>query len=198
MTFFWFWHWNFPSWFYLFILLQGAQVAPPGGRQRNFSSVPHAADWRLMFYWQISGSSMMMETISDRGTRTRRYAINPLGHKWTHHNITYRWVRPETPEQVSRKQTVSLLKEAELQAAFQAMLRAEQARWPAASSSSRIIKFPNTLNKEDTRKAISIAFTKWSDVSPLTFTEVTNGSATADITIGTSQRKDPNKLPRLL
>lgn len=71
---------------------------------------------------------MMMETISDRGTRTRRYAINPLGHKWTHHNITYRWVRPETPEQVSRKQTVSLLKEAELQAACQAMLRAKQAR----------------------------------------------------------------------
>ncbi|XP_014894591.1 matrix metallopeptidase 23bb isoform X2 [Poecilia latipinna] len=91
----------------------------------------------LVMMMKISGSSMMKETISDRGIRTRRYAINPLGHKWTHHNITY-----------------------------------------------RIIKFPNTLNKEDTRKAISIAFTKWSDVSPLTFTEVTNGSATADITIG--------------
>jgi len=50
----------------------------------------------------------------------------------------------------------------------------------------RIIKFPNTLNVEDTRKAISIAFNKWSDVSPLTFTEVTNGNATTDITIGMS------------
>lgn len=52
----------------------------------------------------------------------------------------------------------------------------------------RIIKFPNTLNVEDTRKAISIAFTKWSDVSPLTFTEVTDSNATTDITIGTSKR----------
>uniref|UniRef100_A0A4W6DBZ2 Matrix metallopeptidase 23bb n=1 Tax=Lates calcarifer TaxID=8187 RepID=A0A4W6DBZ2_LATCA len=72
-----------------------------------------------------------------REQENKRYAINPLGHKWTHHNITYR--------------------------------------------------FPNTLNVEDTRKAISIAFTKWSDVSPLTFTEVTDGNATVDITIGMSQ-----------
>ncbi|XP_077961239.1 matrix metallopeptidase 23bb isoform X2 [Gasterosteus aculeatus] len=72
-----------------------------------------------------------------RGTRTRRYAINPLGHKWTHHNISY-----------------------------------------------RITAFPNTLNVEDTRKAISIAFTKWSDVSPLTFSEIRDSNATADITIG--------------
>uniref|UniRef100_A0A8C6SHD2 Matrix metallopeptidase 23bb n=1 Tax=Neogobius melanostomus TaxID=47308 RepID=A0A8C6SHD2_9GOBI len=68
--------------------------------------------------------------------RNRRYAINPLGHKWDHHNLTY-----------------------------------------------RIVAFPNTLNRDDTRKALSIAFTKWSDVSPLTFTEVT-ANATADITIG--------------
>ncbi|KAE8294766.1 Matrix metalloproteinase-23, partial [Larimichthys crocea] len=80
-----------------------------------------------------------VKTSGSRATETRnkRYAINPVGHKWTHHNLTY-----------------------------------------------RIIKFPNTLNVEDTRKAISIAFTKWSDVSPLTFTEITNGNASADITIG--------------
>ncbi|XP_034404400.1 matrix metallopeptidase 23bb [Cyclopterus lumpus] len=89
---------------------------------------------------QMSASSRVTETF--RGTRTRRYAINPLGHKWTHHNISY-----------------------------------------------RIIAFPNTLNVEDTRKAISIAFTKWSDVSPLTFTELTDANSTtnitaADITIG--------------
>lgn len=50
--------------------------------------------------------------------------------------------------------------------------------------SLRILKFPNTLNVDDTRKAISIAFTKWSDVSPLSFTEVADGNASADITIG--------------
>ncbi|CAG02138.1 unnamed protein product, partial [Tetraodon nigroviridis] len=75
--------------------------------------------------------------------RIKRYVINPLGHKWTHHNITY-----------------------------------------------RILKFPNTLNVDDTRKAISIAFTKWSDVSPLTFTEVTDGNTTADIAIG---RRSPSQ-----
>ncbi|XP_037533889.1 matrix metalloproteinase-23-like [Nematolebias whitei] len=48
----------------------------------------------------------------------------------------------------------------------------------------RILKFPNTLNAEDTRKAISIAFAKWSDVSPLSFTEVTDSNTTTDITIG--------------
>ncbi|XP_039899311.1 matrix metallopeptidase 23bb isoform X3 [Simochromis diagramma] len=86
---------------------------------------------------EMSDSSRSMEVFGDRAARSKRYAINPLGHKWTHHNITY-----------------------------------------------RIIKFPNTLNVEDTRKAIGIAFTKWSDVSPLTFTEVTDGNDTADITIG--------------
>lgn len=69
--------------------------------------------------------------------RSKRYVINPLGHKWTHHNITY-----------------------------------------------RILKFPSSLSVEDTRTSISIAFSKWSDVSPLTFTEVTHGNATVDITIG--------------
>lgn len=59
----------------------------------------------------------------------------------------------------------------------------------------RISKFPNTLNVDDTRKAISIAFTKWSDVSPLTFTEVTEGNASADITIGTrsNQKTDTGR-----
>ncbi|XP_073345205.1 matrix metallopeptidase 23bb isoform X3 [Pagrus major] len=94
----------------------------------------------MMVVMKVSGASVRPQTAgSSRVTETRhkRYAINPVGHKWTHHNLTY-----------------------------------------------RIIKFPNTLNVEDTRKAISIAFTKWSDVSPLSFTEVTNGNATADITIG--------------
>ncbi|XP_013884198.1 matrix metallopeptidase 23bb isoform X3 [Austrofundulus limnaeus] len=91
----------------------------------------------MMIVMKTSGSSRTTETFSNRGARTKRYAINPLGQKWTHHNITY-----------------------------------------------RIMKFPNTLNIEDTRKAISIAFTKWSDVSPLSFTEVVDANATADITIG--------------
>ncbi|XP_055501774.1 matrix metallopeptidase 23bb isoform X2 [Leucoraja erinacea] len=68
--------------------------------------------------------------------RRKRYAINPLLHKWDHFNITY-----------------------------------------------KIEKFPSTLNKADTRKAIAIAFVMWSDVSPLTFTELPTHKD-ADITIG--------------
>ncbi|CAB1348467.1 unnamed protein product, partial [Coregonus sp. 'balchen'] len=49
---------------------------------------------------------------------------------------------------------------------------------------TRIVNFPNTLNKDDTRKAISIAFSKWSDVSPLFFAEITNPNKSADIVIG--------------
>ncbi|XP_023992410.1 matrix metalloproteinase-23-like isoform X2 [Salvelinus sp. IW2-2015] len=70
-------------------------------------------------------------------SRSRRYAINPLGHKWKHFNLTY-----------------------------------------------KIVKFPNTLNKDDTRQAISIAFSKWSDVSPLYFAEIKNPNKSADIIIG--------------
>nr|XP_043887501.1 matrix metallopeptidase 23bb [Solea senegalensis] len=90
----------------------------------------------LVMIMKVCGGSRVTDSHTER-PRIKRYAINPVGHKWTHHNITY-----------------------------------------------RIIKFPNTLNADDTRKAISIAFTKWSDVSPLTFCEVTDGNATADITIG--------------
>ena len=53
----------------------------------------------------------------------------------------------------------------------------------------RITKFPNTLNKDDTRKAISIAFTKWSDVSPLSFNEITNPNKSADIIIGKKEHQ---------
>ncbi|MGH0176574.1 UNVERIFIED_CONTAM: hypothetical protein FKN15_008549 [Acipenser sinensis] len=50
----------------------------------------------------------------------------------------------------------------------------------------RISKFPNTLNKDDTRKAIGIAFRMWSDVSPLGFTELPPESQT-DIDIGVNE-----------
>ncbi|XP_071058701.1 matrix metalloproteinase-23-like [Pseudochaenichthys georgianus] len=79
-------------------------------------------------------SGRCSEPVSSRGTRIRRYAINPLGHRWTHHNLTY-----------------------------------------------SIVQFPSSLSPEDTRKGLSVAFTKWSDVSPLTFREV---NASSDITIG--------------
>ncbi|KAK5904121.1 hypothetical protein CesoFtcFv8_005716 [Champsocephalus esox] len=79
-------------------------------------------------------SGSCSEPVSSRGTRIRRYAINPLGHRWTHHNLTY-----------------------------------------------SIVQFPSSLSPEDTRKGLSVAFTKWSDVSPLTFREV---NASSDITIG--------------
>ncbi|KTG42056.1 hypothetical protein cypCar_00018404 [Cyprinus carpio] len=88
--------------------------------------------------WRNPTTAAPVEVRSHRGqARSKRYAINPLGYKWEHFNVTY-----------------------------------------------KITKFPNTLNKDDTRKAISIAFTKWSDVSPLTFTEITNPNKSADITIG--------------
>ncbi|XP_028321054.1 matrix metallopeptidase 23bb [Gouania willdenowi] len=56
------------------------------------------------------------------------------------------------------------------------------ARWDHHDLTYRIVVFPNTLSKDDTRRALRMAFTKWSDVSPLSFTEVTHGNA--DITIG--------------
>ncbi|XP_061916789.1 matrix metallopeptidase 23bb isoform X1 [Entelurus aequoreus] len=55
-------------------------------------------------------------------------------------------------------------------------------KWTHVNITYRVDKFPNTLSVDDTRKAISIAFAKWSDVSPLSFAEVTNASA--DIVIG--------------
>ncbi|XP_053737971.1 matrix metalloproteinase-23-like [Synchiropus splendidus] len=73
--------------------------------------------------------------LSPELARKRRYTVNPLGHKWTRNNLTY-----------------------------------------------RISRFPNTLSVADTRKAFVIAFSKWSDVSPLTFTEVMDGHV--DISIG--------------
>ncbi|KAL4647047.1 matrix metalloproteinase-23-like isoform X1 [Arapaima gigas] len=57
-------------------------------------------------------------------------------------------------------------------------------KWQQLNLTYRISTFPNTLNKEDTRRAIGIAFSKWSDVSPLSFTEVTQVNVRADITIG--------------
>uniref|UniRef100_A0ACB8FCE4 Uncharacterized protein n=2 Tax=Sphaerodactylus townsendi TaxID=933632 RepID=A0ACB8FCE4_9SAUR len=68
--------------------------------------------------------------------RRRRYAINPLGYKWDHVNLTY-----------------------------------------------RIVRFPSTLNKADTQRAIAKAFQMWSDVSPLTFRRLPP-TEQADITIG--------------
>ncbi|CAL1571230.1 unnamed protein product [Knipowitschia caucasica] len=55
-------------------------------------------------------------------------------------------------------------------------------KWDHNNLTYRILAFPRTLSQTETRKALSSAFTKWSDVSPLSFTEVTAGHA--DITIG--------------
>ncbi|KYO47198.1 AP-2 complex subunit mu isoform A [Alligator mississippiensis] len=67
--------------------------------------------------------------------RRRRYAINPLGHKWDHVNLTY-----------------------------------------------RIVRFPSTLNRGGTERAIAAAFRTWSDVSPLRFQRLPP-TQPADITI---------------
>ncbi|XP_069474927.1 matrix metalloproteinase-23-like [Ambystoma mexicanum] len=68
--------------------------------------------------------------------RRKRYAINPLGHKWDHLNLTY-----------------------------------------------TIVQYPSTLNREDTDKAIAIAFKMWSNASPLTFRRVLTAEE-SDLKIG--------------
>ncbi|XP_023677361.2 matrix metallopeptidase 23bb isoform X1 [Paramormyrops kingsleyae] len=57
-------------------------------------------------------------------------------------------------------------------------------KWGHFNITYKITRFPRTLNKEDTRKAIGLAFAKWSEVSPMSFTEVTQPNRSADITIG--------------
>ena len=56
---------------------------------RGTASLP-ADSLLILFVFQGTGSSRVMKAFADRGTRIKRYAINPLGQKWTHHNITYR------------------------------------------------------------------------------------------------------------
>ncbi|XP_018604137.1 matrix metallopeptidase 23bb isoform X2 [Scleropages formosus] len=57
-------------------------------------------------------------------------------------------------------------------------------KWEQLNLTYKISTFPDTLSREDTRRALSIAFAKWSAVSPLSFAEVTQADASADITIG--------------
>ncbi|XP_043926129.1 matrix metalloproteinase-23-like [Protopterus annectens] len=45
-------------------------------------------------------------------------------------------------------------------------------KWDHYNITYRIVQFPSTLNKNETRKAIAAAFKIWSDISPLTFKEV--------------------------
>ncbi|XP_042316368.1 matrix metalloproteinase-23-like [Sceloporus undulatus] len=84
--------------------------------------------------WSIAGPSAVCP--SKGMARRRRYAINPLGYKWDHVNLTY-----------------------------------------------KIVRFPSTLNKGDTERAIASAFRMWSDVSPLSFRRLAL-TQPADITIG--------------
>uniref|UniRef100_A0A3Q3D7E2 Matrix metallopeptidase 23bb n=1 Tax=Hippocampus comes TaxID=109280 RepID=A0A3Q3D7E2_HIPCM len=55
-------------------------------------------------------------------------------------------------------------------------------KWTHANISYRLESFPDTLSANATREALGVAFSKWSDVSPLSFTEVRRRDA--DITIG--------------
>ncbi|XP_073529229.1 matrix metalloproteinase-23-like isoform X2 [Phyllobates terribilis] len=45
-------------------------------------------------------------------------------------------------------------------------------KWDHLNLTYRIVQYPNTLNKGDTNKALEIAFSMWSKVSPLTFQHV--------------------------
>lgn len=58
---------------------------------------------------------------------------------------------------------------------------------------SRLESFPDALSVNATREALGVAFSKWSDVAPLSFTEVRRRDA--DITIGTAH---PGSRPQLL
>ncbi|XP_037122758.1 matrix metallopeptidase 23bb isoform X2 [Syngnathus acus] len=59
-------------------------------------------------------------------------------------------------------------------------------KWTHANITYRLESFPDTLSADATRQALSSAFSKWSDVSPLSFTEVRQRDA--DITIGSATR----------
>lgn len=39
----------------------------------------------MIFYFMFQTSAQTLTA-----ERSKRYVINPLGHKWRHHNITYR------------------------------------------------------------------------------------------------------------
>lgn len=54
-------------------------------------------------------------------------------------------------------------------------------RGPGPSSSPRILRFPWQLVREQVRQTVAEALQVWSEVTPLTFTEVHEGHA--DITI---------------
>ncbi|XP_053315841.1 matrix metalloproteinase-23-like [Spea bombifrons] len=56
-------------------------------------------------------------------------------------------------------------------------------KWDHLNLTYKIVQFPNTLNKEDTAKALEIAFRMWSRVSPLTFQRV-HPPQSSDLTIG--------------
>ncbi|KAM9813132.1 matrix metallopeptidase 23bb isoform 2-T5 [Syngnathus typhle] len=59
-------------------------------------------------------------------------------------------------------------------------------KWTHANITYRLESFPDTLSADATRQGLSSAFSKWSDVSPLSFTEVRQRDA--DITIGSATR----------
>ncbi|KAJ1087432.1 hypothetical protein NDU88_000604 [Pleurodeles waltl] len=103
----------------------------------------------MCWYWALHGGAekrrttvnMELLATSDHKSgllppRMKRYAINPLGYKWHHLNLTY-----------------------------------------------KIVQYPSTLNKDDTDKAIAIAFKMWSNASPLTFRHVPSQEE-SDLKIG--------------
>uniref|UniRef100_A0A8C5PAP5 Ig-like domain-containing protein n=1 Tax=Leptobrachium leishanense TaxID=445787 RepID=A0A8C5PAP5_9ANUR len=56
-------------------------------------------------------------------------------------------------------------------------------KWDHSNLTYKIVKFPNTLNKDDTKRALAIAFRMWSRVSPLTF-QLVEPHQESDLTIG--------------
>ncbi|KAM5164155.1 matrix metalloproteinase-23-like [Mantella aurantiaca] len=56
-------------------------------------------------------------------------------------------------------------------------------KWNHLNLTYRIVQYPTTLNKDDTEKALEIAFRMWSNVSPLTFQRVSSYQE-SDLRIG--------------
>ncbi|XP_072264468.1 matrix metalloproteinase-23-like isoform X4 [Pyxicephalus adspersus] len=107
-------------------------------------------------------------TFPSKNNRWKRYTINPLGYKWDHLNLTYNFTlhcsQEQTRAAASIKETHTGLDIGEC------LIHV-------------IVQFPSTLNKDDTEKALEIAFRMWSNVSPLTFQRLPS-SQESDLSIG--------------
>ncbi|XP_006812247.1 matrix metalloproteinase-19-like [Saccoglossus kowalevskii] len=74
----------------------------------------------------------------------------------------------------------------------------ENSKWDKRDLTYEYLSYTNDVSKDDQRNAISRAFKRWSDVTPLTFTEVTDGGAdiSLDFVVGDHGDGDANAFNR--